>query len=272
MLWRPPLASSPDPGPATAAKGLTAFVTGAASGIGLAVARLLLQEGWNVVVADANQAALDALRDGEFAGVPATSMVLLNVTDEAAVGRAIRDIPADRPLAGVVNSAGIGRSIPFAQTSVEVLRGILEVNLVGTFIVCQAAVLAMGERGGAIVNISSGSGLKANFGRAAYGSSKAAVEMLSKVMAVELAPRGIRVNTVAPGPIETPLVTRMHTAEDRRAALGTVPMRRYGEPEEVAQAVAFLLDTRRAGYVTGETLCVDGGFYAAGAFPPADSG
>ncbi|MEO8652544.1 MAG: SDR family oxidoreductase [Ramlibacter sp.] len=246
-------------------------MTGAASGIGLAVARLLLQDGWHVVLADANQAGLDGLRQGEFAQVPEASMVLVDVTDEAAVRQAMRDIPADRPLAGVVNSAGIGRSIPFAQTTVEVLRGIFEVNVVGTFIVCQAAALAMGGRGGAIVNISSGSGLKANFGRAAYGSSKAAVEMLSKVMAVEFAPRGIRVNTVAPGPIETPMVTKMHTDADRRAALGTVPMRRYGQPDEVAQAVTFLLDTERASFITGETLCVDGGFYAAGAFPPADS-
>lgn len=282
--WRRRLVRSPEAGasdsgcaearPSAGAAASTALVTGAASGIGLAVARLLLEEGWRVLLADADAAALAALRDDPTLADAARAQLLrLDVTDEAAVARAVQDIPADRPLKAVVNSAGIGHNLPFEQTSVELLRRIVDVNLVGTFIVCQAAARAMrAAGGGAIVNISSGSGLRANAGRAAYGASKAAVEMLSKVMAVELAPLGIRVNTVAPGPIETPLVARMHGEADRRAALATVPLRRYGRPQDVARAVAFLLDERSSSFVSGETLCVDGGFAAAGAFVHPASG
>jgi NAD(P)-dependent dehydrogenase (short-subunit alcohol dehydrogenase family) len=108
--------------------------------------------------------------------------------------------------------------------------------------------------------------LRANTGRAAYGASKAGLELLSKVMAVELAPLGVRVNTVAPGPIETPLVTAMHSPADRARAVRSVPQGRYGQPQDIAKAVSYLLDDERSGYVTGHTLCVDGGFFAAGAF------
>ena len=124
------------------------------------------------------------------------------------------------------------------------------------------------DGGGAIVNISSVSGLRANAGRSTYGSSKAALEMLSKIMALELAPLKVRVNTVAPGPTLTAMAAALHVGPERNRLLRAVPQGRYGAPEEIAEGVAFLLDARRSGYVTGHTLCVDGGMFAAGAFEP----
>lgn len=106
--------------------------------------------------------------------------------------------------------------------------------------------------------------IKGNLGRSAYGASKGALITLTKIMAVELADDLIRVNAIAPGPIETPMVRENHTAATREEWQRTVPMRRYGRPEEIASAIAFLIDGRQSSYVTGQVLSVDGGFTAAG--------
>lgn len=246
-----------------------AIVTGGASGIGLSTTRQLIDEGWRVLVLDRDEQALATAADqiGDRAWL---ELRRLDVTNQRAVDDLVLAIDPGIPLKGLVNSAGIGESTPFLETDLERFRTILAVNLLGTFALCQAVSRRMQQDGGgAIVNLSSGSGLKANAGRAAYGASKAGVEMMSKVMAVELATSGIRVNTVAPGPIETPLVKSMHSPADRARAVRSVPQGRYGSPEDVARAVAFLLDDERSGYITGHTLCVDGGFHAAGAFGAA---
>jgi NAD(P)-dependent dehydrogenase (short-subunit alcohol dehydrogenase family) len=239
------------------------LVTGGASGIGRNTVAAVLAEGWRAVVLDLPGAALDRTRaDLDPARVRCTA---LDVSDEAAVAEETAAIERDfGPLAGVVNSAGLGRDEAMLATSAETFRRILEVNVIGSFVVAREAARAMRGRGGAIVNIASVSGIRGSEGRVAYGASKGAVITMSRVMAVELAPLGIRVNVVAPGPVETPMVAAVHTPEVRESWMASVPMRRYGTPEEIAAAAVFLLDGRKSGYVTGQTVCVDGGFAIAG--------
>ncbi len=240
-----------------------AVVTGAASGIGLATAERLLDDGWPVAFLDADAEAL-AGAEQRFAGADAVFLTA-DVTDEDEIAEAMdQAVDALGPVGGLVTSAGIARDLPLEQTSAELFRQVLDINLIGSFIAVKAALERMGDTL-AIVTISSVSGLRANDGRVAYGTSKAAVKMMTEIMALELGPRGIRVNSVAPGPIETPMVTKLHGDAARGKWRERVPMRRYGEPSEIAAAVAFLL-SQEAGYINGHTLVVDGGFTPAGIF------
>ena len=171
------------------------------------------------------------------------------------------------PLTGLVNSAGIASDVPCLDTTTALFRKIVEVNLIGSFVMAREVARCMCGRGrGSIVNIASVSGIRGNSGRVAYGASKGGVITMTQVMAVELAPAGIRVNAIAPGPIDTPLVQEMHTPEARAGWIDRVPQHRYGSPREVAGAALFLLDDDRSSFVTGQTICVDGGFTAAGTF------
>jgi NAD(P)-dependent dehydrogenase (short-subunit alcohol dehydrogenase family) len=241
----------------------TVIVTGGASGIGRAVLDAVVAEGWRAVALDLKGPALDATRAAfDPASVRCTA---LDVSDEAAVVAEVAAIARDfGPIVGVVNSAGIARDQAALETGADVFRRILEVNVVGSFVVAREAARAMRGAGGAIVNIASVSGIQGNEGRVAYGASKGAAITMSRVMAVELAPLGIRVNVIAPGPIETPMVREVHTDEVRATWLASVPMRRYGTPDDIAAAAVFLLDDAKSGYITGHTLCVDGGFTIAG--------
>lgn len=241
-----------------------AVVTGGASGIGLAVVRRLLDDGWPVAIADFNGEALAEAED-VFSGED-VCFLRLDVTEEDDVEEAF-DIVVDRfgLIGGLVNSAGIARTASVEDTTTEMLREMLDVNLVGSFIASKAALARMGETL-SIVNISSVSGLRGSRGRLAYGASKAGLKLMSEVMAVELGAHRVRVNCIAPGPVDTPLVAKMHSDADRKAWTDQVPQRRYGEPEEVAAAVAFLISDQ-ASYITGQTLAVDGGFAAGGILP-----
>lgn len=239
----------------------SAVVTGGASGIGLAVAERLLDDGWPVAVLDADAEALTRAEDA-LSGENAIFLAA-DVTDEDEVAEAFDEV-VDRIglIGGLVNSAGIARDVPAEETSAELFREILDVNLVGSFISAKAALERMGATL-SIVNVASVSGLRANRGRVAYGASKAGVKLMSEVLALEFGHRAVRVNCVAPGPVESPAIARMHSAEDRKRWLGRVPQGRYGEPEEVAAAIAFLLSPE-ASYINGHTLAVDGGFLSAG--------
>ena len=243
-----------------AAKDRVALVTGAASGIGLATVRRLLEAGWKVAAVDRDDKALASL-SGEIALPRRLFTSALDVTDETAAEKAVAMAgEAMGGLDGVVNSAGIAADIHALETPVALLRKILDVNVVGTFIVARAAARLMKDRGGgAIVNISSVSGLRGGKGRSAYGASKGAVVVLTQVLANDLARYNIRVNAVAPGPVDTPMVKAVHTAADRALWLRHVPMRRYAEPGEIASVIEFLLDGTRSGYVTGALVNVDGG-------------
>ena len=226
-------------------------VSGGASGIGLAIAQAVRAAGRRAAVGDR-----DAAEDG----------TVLDVTDAEAVARWIGGIAG---LEGAVCSAGISAETPALDTPPETFRRIMEVNVTGSFLVAQAAARAMhaAGRGGSIVMIASVSGLSGPQHRVAYAASKAAVINLAAAMAVDLAPHGIRVNAICPGPVETPMVRELHDAATRAAWLARIPQRRYATTDDIAQMALFLLDGARSGHVTGQAIAVDGGFSTAGLMP-----
>jgi NAD(P)-dependent dehydrogenase (short-subunit alcohol dehydrogenase family) len=247
-------------------KDQTILLTGGASGIGFAVVESLLDNGARVIVSDVAAESLARARTALARYGEQVRFEQFDVADEASVVAAIGRCESDvGPLDGVLNSAGIGRDLPALETSADLFRKILDVNLVGSFLVAREAALRMKTRQrGSIVNVASVSGIRGNVGRVAYGSSKAGVILMTQVLAVELAQYGIRVNAIAPGPIETPMVREMHAPHVRAEWLERMPLRRYGEPNELAGAAMFLLDPAQSGFITGQTIAVDGGFTASG--------
>ncbi len=240
-----------------------ALVTGAARGIGLTVAKRFLADGWRVALLDIEH---DLLR-GAVAGLanPDGTMALdCDVSDADAVAAAITAMSRRfGRLDALVNNAGIAVFAPLLETSNQDWSRILAVNLTGPFLCTKAAAPLMREHGGAIVNVTSISAVRASTLRSAYGTSKAGLAHLTKQLAVELASLGIRVNGVAPGPVETAMAKAVHTAEIRADYHDAIPLNRYGLEEELAEAVFFLCSDRSS-YITGQILAVDGGFDAAG--------
>ena len=241
-----------------------AIVTGAGSGIGQATTTLLLERGWSVAAVDLETNALTEL-EGRHSG-ERLLVRACDVTDEAQVAAVVSEAVARfGRIDGAVNSAGMAADKHVFDTSAELFRKILDVNVVGTFLIGREAARYMAKAGrGAIVNVASISGIRGSKGRSAYGASKGAVVILTQVMANDLAPHGIRVNAVAPGPVETPMVKALHTAADRELYNRYIPMRRYAEPHEIASVIHFLLDESQSSFVTGEIVAVDGGYRGAG--------
>ncbi len=240
-----------------------AIITGGASGIGAAIAARFAAEGATVIAADIAAPPGGLSADGPIHRIQA------DVADEASVTALAEAVRARFGRVDcLVNSAGIARLMPFLDTPVALLDRIHAINVRGTFLCGQACARIMrdGGQGGAILNIASVSGLRGNSDRAAYGTSKGAVVVLTQVMAMDLAPFGIRVNAIAPGPVETPMTAGVHPPAVREAWVRATMLKRYGTPEEMAGAALFLCGAD-ASYVTGQILAVDGGFTAAGIGP-----
>ncbi len=241
-----------------------ALVTGAARGIGLATVQWFLDRGHAVGMLDIDRAALGAAaatlaRPEQLLALPAdvrdaTEVAAAVVAVEQRFGR----------LDALVNNAGIAVFKPVLDTTLDEWTRVLATNLNGPFICTQAAVpLMLKGGGGSVVNIASISGLRASTLRVAYGTSKAALIHLTKQQAAELGDIGIRVNCIAPGPVDTAMAKLVHSAEIRRDYHDSIPLGRYGTPEEIAAAIGFLC-SEAASYINGQTLAVDGGFDALG--------
>ncbi|MGE0253991.1 MAG: SDR family NAD(P)-dependent oxidoreductase [Alphaproteobacteria bacterium] len=249
-------------------KDKSAIVTGAARGIGLAIATAYAREGASVLLADVDSSAVAAAADVlrmSGARVATTTADVSRAEAGEHLVRAATDAFGRLDL--LVNNAGIAIRKPFLDFTLEEWQRVIAINLTGAFIVAQAATRHMAANGGgAVVNITSVSGERGNVGTAAYGAAKAGLAMVTKVMAIDLAEYGIRVNAVAPGAVETDLTKALHTPAQREQWKAIVPMQRYARPEEIADAAVFLASDE-ASYVTGHILAVDGGFTASKLMP-----
>jgi NAD(P)-dependent dehydrogenase (short-subunit alcohol dehydrogenase family) len=241
-----------------------AVVTGAARGIGLAVARRFLADGYGVALLDIDAETL-ARTAATLAPAERVLAIECDVAEPLQVQSAIDRVAARfGRIDALVNNAGVAVFKPLLDTTYEEWARVIAVNLTGPFLCTQAcAPLMLGNGGGAVVNIGSISGLRASTLRVAYGTSKAALMHLTKQQAAELGERGIRVNAVAPGPVDTAMAKAVHTPDIRAGYHDAIPLNRYGTEEEIAAAVAFLC-SEAASYVNGQTLAVDGGFDATG--------
>ena len=239
-----------------------AVITGAAQGIGAACARRLAGDGAAVALWDVNLPAAQALADELRAAGAKTFAQRCDVSRKAEVDAALAGTrQALGHVNALVNNAGIFRAADFLDITEADWDAVIGVNLKGSFLVAQAVARAMVETGGgAIVNMSSVNGMLAIPSIASYNASKGGIDQLTRVMALALADRGVRVNAVGPGTIATELARAavLGTDEARERILSRTPLRRLGEPAEVADTVAFLLSDA-ASYITGEILYVDGG-------------
>ncbi|WP_417674376.1 SDR family NAD(P)-dependent oxidoreductase [Pseudodonghicola sp.] len=243
----------------------TAFITGAGSGIGRASALRLAAEGAAVAVSDLRREAAETVAAEIRAGGGRAVAVALDVAQAEAIAGAVAEAEAQLgPIDILVNSAGLILVEPLLDFSAATWAKVMAVNVTGTFLVSQQIARGMAARGyGRIINISSVSGLRAGVGRAAYGTSKAAILGLTRQFALELGARGITTNAIAPGVIETPMTLNAYSEETWDRVLAMIPARRRGAPEDIAEAVAYLASPA-ASYVNGEVLTVDGGYMASG--------
>jgi len=237
--------------------GKTALVTGASGDLGMAVTEKLLALGCRVhATYQHNRATLDAL-------LPAHADALrvhgCDVTREDEVAALIAAIAEDTPKLDIlINNAGICKDNVFSQMSLEEFDQVIKTSVYGTFNVTRASLrLLRAAKGAAVVNLSSIAGLVGSFGQANYSTAKAAIGGLTRTLANELTDKGIRVNAIAPGLIDSAMVKRV-PRNIIRQTLSMIPAKRLGRAEEVANVIAFLASDA-ASYIVGQTIVVDGG-------------
>jgi NAD(P)-dependent dehydrogenase (short-subunit alcohol dehydrogenase family) len=234
--------------------GRVVVVTGGARGIGLAIARAAAASGARVVVLDVRPPSGDT-------GAAEVEWRPLDVTNTPTAARLFAALRAERgPIDVLVNNAGVLLTTPLESASAADWQRVISVNLEAVFFLTQAALPHLANAS-VVVNVASTSAFVAGGDQSVYEISKAGVVMLTRSLAVELGPRGVRVNAVAPGLIDTPMTRRLFDDDSRFEARvqEKVPMGRAGLPEDIAEAVVFLASADAA-YMTGETLVVDGGW------------
>ena len=238
----------------------TAIITGAARGIGLATTDILCAQGWQVMMVDRDEEEL-VLQAAQRSNVTTASY---DISDPKQVEAMVTQALATHgQIDALVNNAGVADFGPIEDTTFARWRRVMETNLDGVFLCTQAAMPALKKSQGAVVNIASISGLRASTLRVAYGTSKAAVIHLTQQQAAELGEFGVRVNSVAPGPVRTKLAIAVHTQDIIDAYHDAIPLNRYGREAEIGQVIAFLC-SEQASFVTGQNISVDGGFESTG--------
>ena len=237
------------------------LVTGASRGIGRAVACSFAARGHRVIGTATSAAGADAIREAFADGATPGAGAVLDVGDQGSVDALFASLAAEGDLPGVlVNNAGIARDGLLARMKPEMWDEVISVNLGGIYRMCRAALRPMMRaRAGRIINLTSVIGTVGNPGQTNYAAAKAGIVGFSKALAREVASRGITVNTVAPGFIDTDM-TRDLPDEQRTRLRSEIPLGRLGSPEDVASVIAFLASPE-AGYITGETIHVNGGMY-----------
>lgn len=240
----------------------TVIITAAASGICRATAKMAAQQGATVACVDMNDAVHDTVADIKAAGGSASGWVL-DVTDRAAVVETMRAIeeaqgPTDILINGVGRSSAVKGGGEFCESDPDNWAEVIDISLFSTMMICRQIVPGMKARGqGAVVNISSVAFLMPTPTFSDYAAAKAGVVGFTRVLAVEVAKAGVRVNAVSPGPIETP-ATKKHPPETTARVLASIPMGKYVQPEDIANAVLFLASDE-AGFITAQNLVVGGG-------------
>lgn len=245
-----------------------AVITGAARGIGFEIAQRFHAEKYHVAILDYNKEALAECKQ-RLKGKKRFSYFFCDISKPQQIQKVYDQLNKKfSAIHALVNNAGIAIFKPAQEVSFDEWNRVLNINLSGPFFCSQIFYPALLKGQGAIVNIASISGVRASTLRIAYGTSKAAIMHLTKQQAVEYGNEGVRVNAVAPGPVETEMAKLVHSADIRTSYADAIPLARYGTTEEISNAVYFLC-SKEASYINGQILAVDGGFDAAGVGLPS---